>query len=92
MPTQSPSPTDTWHEFVLTKIDQGNGVFALIDELRTRWDATTDKTIKVWAVKSDTDEMGFYYVIDFGNGKRVCACDGFRYADHCKHTGRVPEK
>jgi hypothetical protein len=87
----SPSPTSnpTWHEFVLAKIDQGNGVYVLLDEVA---DLYTRRQIKVWAVKSDTDEMGFYYVIDFGNGKRVCACDGFRYADHCKHTGRVPEK
>jgi hypothetical protein len=90
----TPSPTSnptTWHEFVLAKIDQGNGVYVLLDESNPAGVYHCGQ-IKVWAVKSDTDEMGFYYVIDFGNGKRVCACDGFRYADHCKHTGRVPEK
>lgn len=82
----------TWHETILKHLEDGNGVYALVDELRVRWDSTTDKTTKVWAVKSDTDDMGFYYVIDLSTGRRVCSCEGFRYANHCKHTGRVPEK
>jgi hypothetical protein len=83
----------TWHEAILEKIDKGNGVFVLIDDA---FDMIAKRQIKIWAVRSDTDEMGFYYVMDFINRTaghlRVCTCDGYRYADHCKHTGRVPEK
>jgi hypothetical protein len=91
MQTSADKPP-TWHESILEKIDQGNGVYVLIDDA---YDAFAMRRIKVFAVKSDTDEMGFYYVIDFVNRTgtlRICTCDGYRYADHCKHTGRVPEK
>ena len=86
MQTQS---TPTWHEAILKHLEDGNGVYVLVDEL-IRWGDMVK--VKIWAVKSDTDEMGFYYVIDLSTGRRICNCDGFRYADHCKHTGRVPEK
>lgn len=86
---QTPSTPSPWHEAILKSLEDGNGVFTLVDEL-IRWGDMA--RIKIWAVKSDTDEMGFYYVIDLSTGRRVCNCDGFRYADHCKHTGRVPEK
>jgi U3 small nucleolar RNA-associated protein 14 len=79
----------TWHETILKHLEDGNGVYTLVDEL-VRWGDMA--RVKIWAVKSDTDEMGFYYVIDLSTGRRVCTCDGFRYAGHCKHTGRVPEK
>jgi hypothetical protein len=89
---QTDSTTPTWHEAVLAQIEKGNGVYALVDTLRIGVGIITDSAMKIWAVKSDTDEMGFYYVIDLSTGRRICNCDGFRYADHCKHTGRVPEK
>lgn len=71
-----------WHEGILTDINEGNEVYSFLGAAK-----------RVFAVKSDTDEMGFYYVMDFEGpfGRRICTCEGFRYSDHCKHTGRVPE-
>ena len=83
------TPSLSWHETILKHLEDGNGVFTLVDTLINPYPY---RQVKIWAVKSDTDEMGFYYVIDLTTGRRICNCDGFRYADHCQHTGRVPEK
>jgi hypothetical protein len=86
------TPTPVWHELILEKIDKGNGVYILVD---SAYDAIAKKETKIFAVKSDTDEMGFYLVIDFRSQRgtlRICTCDGYRYTNHCKHMERVPEK
>jgi hypothetical protein len=84
----------TWHEKVLDAIEEyGHGDSVEVDCV---------KVGKVWAVKSDTDDMGFYYVMELtvleltsrtrhshGQTFLACTCDGYRYNDKCKHTDRV---
>ena len=82
-------PTPMWHEYVLDKLERGNNIYTLLSE---SYDAIQRTRTKVWAVKSDTDPMQWYYVIDLPGVGRICSCDGFRFTNHCKHTGRVPEK
>jgi len=66
----------SWQEEVL-EIIENNGTPWLIEE-----------AAKVWVVKSDSDPMGFYYVLGFPWGP-VCTCDGFRYRAKCKHLALV---
>ena len=45
---------------------------------------------KVTAVRSKTDEMKVYYIMDFG-WIQVCTCKGFRYRTDCLHTREYAE-
>lgn len=72
----SPDP-GTWQEEVLQALEEGSPRYL--------------GNVLVYVVKSDSDPMGFYYVLDMGNGKFVCTCKGFRYSkkDSCKHVEKV---
>jgi hypothetical protein len=62
-----------WQESVLAQIDANDG------------DPTSLGPAKVTVTRSKSDDMKFYYIIDFG-WIVVCTCRGYRFRSDCSHT------
>jgi len=79
---QAEEPKETWQSSILEALKE-------VDEPFLRLGSA-----EVYVVKSNTDDMDFYYelVFETEHGRfKVCAkCKGFRYRNKCDHVGKVP--
>ena len=70
----------SWQERVLESIDEdGDGSGVRVGEGM------------VYAVRSKSDPMKVYYLMDLG-WIQVCTCDGFRYRTDCSHVRKMFEE
>lgn len=66
----------SWQDQVLAQLEDDGG-FSQI--------ATTEQVKGVFVVKSKSDPMGFYYLIDVG-WIVLCTCKSFRFRTECSHA------
>ncbi len=72
----------SWQAQVLTQLEDDKGFTQL---------ATEEMVKGVFAIKSNSDPKGFYYLIDMG-WIVLCTCDGFRFRTDCSHSRGYVEK
>jgi len=66
----------SWQEQVIEQLDKDSGFTTL---------ARKGQVEGVFAVKSNTDPMDFYYLIDVG-WIVLCTCKSFRFRTECSHA------
>jgi len=80
--TMGNEPPASWQDRVIQELDEEGGSIQL---------ATEGQTKAVWAVKSNSDPMDFYYIIDVG-WIVLCTCKGFRFRTDCSHARDYTDK